>query len=491
MFAPDGRQSKRAKVSRRGLLKGIAGVGMLAPFGALNVFASAKPAEELSVANPLHVRGSLSARDEALLEELEHANFLYFWEQTNPATGLTRDRYNVRSLEGNALSSIAAAGFGLTALCIGEKRGYVSYDQASERALAAMRFFWHKLPHERGFFYHWADYTTGQRVRHSEVSSIDTAILLCGILTCRQHFGHSEINELAERIFNRVDWRWLSEDTLILPMGWSPESGFLHYRWDSYCELMMMYLLGLGSATHPLPTGTWEAWKRSNFNYEGIEYIGSFAPLFVHQYSQAWFDFRGRRDQYTDYYENSILATEAHRRFCLSLAREFPDYCEDLWGITASDSQARYTVWGGPPKSGPIDGTIVPCASAGSLPFLPGHVMRVLRTIKDEYGAGTWSRYGFVDAFNPLTNWYDSDVVGIDTGITMLMAENARTGWIWDTFMKNPEAQRGMERAGFKAYSPAPYPMVRPEAISHASLLGGARRRVAERFNTVASRSTP
>ena len=230
MFAPDGRQSKRAKVSRRGLLKGIAGVGMLAPFGALNVFASAKPAEELSVANPLHVRGSLSARDEALLEELEHANFLYFWEQTNPATGLTRDRYNVRSLEGNALSSIAAAGFGLTALCIGEKRGYVSYDQASERALAAMRFFWHKLPHERGFFYHWADYTTGQRVRHSEVSSIDTAILLCGILTCRQHFGHSEINELAERIFNRVDWRWLSEDTLILPMGWSPESGFLHYR---------------------------------------------------------------------------------------------------------------------------------------------------------------------------------------------------------------------------------------------------------------------
>ena len=478
---------KPAQLSRRQLLKQLTGTGLLLPLSAFGLSAASLPVHgELSEANPLPVGPPLSPSDGDFLEQLERANFLYFWEQTNPATGLTRDRYNVRASESSRLSSIAATGFGLTALCIGEKRGYVSREQAAERALAAMRFFWRKLPQERGFFYHWADINDGHRIERSEVSSIDTSILLCGILTCRERFPHSEISELAGRIFNRVDWQWLSEDTLILPMGWSPEIGFLHYRWDNYCELMMMYLLGLGSERHPLPPETWEAWKRAMFNYEGIKYIGSFAPLFVHQYSQAWFDFRGKRDRYADYYENSILATEAHRRFCLNLGKKFPDYSPDLWGITASDSQKSYTVWGGPPKSGPIDGTVVPCASAGSLPFLPQPVMRVLRNIQLQYSAGTWSRYGFVDAFNPLTNWYDSDIVGIDTGITMLMAENARTGWVWETFMKNPEAQRGMERAGFKSYSPVSYPIIRPEEISHASLSGGQRRRAA---TEVASRS--
>lgn len=487
MFWPDARNGNSAKPSRREILKGIAAASMLASVGTLGAFGATRRLAELSEDNPLPAGPPLNDRDDALLEEIEHANFLYFWEQSNPNTGLTRDRYNVRNGDGTNLCSIAATGFGLTALCIGEKRGYVSYEEASERALATMRFLYHKLPHERGFFYHWADFESGRRLARSEVSSIDTAILLCGVLTCRAHFPHTEIDELATRIFDRVDWRWLSEDTLILPMGWSPEQGFLHYRWDSYCELMMMYLLGLGSSTHPLPAATWEAWKRSMFNYEGIEYIGSFAPLFVHQYSQAWFDFRGKRDQFADYYENSILATEAHRRFCLSLKKQFPDYSDDLWGISASDSRNNYTVWGGPPISGPIDGTVVPCAAAGSLPFLPEPVMRVLHTVKSEYGAGTWCHYGFVDAFNPLTNWYDSDVIGIDTGITILMAENARTGWVWDTFMKNPEAQRGMERAGFNSYDPAPYAIIRPQQVSTASLRRPARRSISAALNADAA----
>jgi hypothetical protein len=471
------RRPRDRTFSRRDLLKQIAGVGAWVPLSGLRIFAAPRGTQELSASSPLPPGQPLTASDEQFLEELERANFLYFWEQSNPATGLVRDRFNVRTSEGSRLSSIAATGFGLTALCIGEKRGYVSYEQARERALAGLRFFWKKLPHERGFFYHWADINDGQRMVRSEVSSVDTAILLCGILMCRQHFAHAEVNELAERIFNRVDWQWLSEDTLILPHGWTPETGFLQYRWDNYSELMMMYLLGLGSGSHPLPPGTWDAWGRAMFEYEGIKYIGSFAPIFVHQYSQAWFDFRGKRDRYADYYENSILATEAHRRFCLSLSNRFPDYGEDLWGITASDSPRSYTVWGGPPATGPIDGTVVPCAAGGSLPFLPQEVMRVLRTIEYRYGAGTWSRYGFVDAFNPMTNWYDSDVIGIDTGITMLMAENAQTGWVWETFMKNPEAQRGMERAGFKPYSPAPYPIIHPEQVSHAST-GSSRRRL-------------
>jgi hypothetical protein len=214
---------------------------------------------------------------------------------------------------------------------------------------------------------------------------------------------------------------------------------------------MMMYLLGLGSTSYPLRQETWAAWKRLTFEYDGLRYIGSFAPLFVHQYSQAWFDFRGKRDKYADYFRNSITATEVHRRFCIELAKQFPSYSDDLWGITASDSPQGYVIWGGPPAVGPIDGTIVPSASAGSLPFLPQAVMRVLRTIKDRHPSA-WSKYGFVNAFNPLTKWYDSDVIGIDTGITLLMAENLRSGFVWNTFMKNAAAQRGMERAGFKKY---------------------------------------
>ena len=259
------------------------------------------------------------------------------------------------------------------------------------------------------------------------------------------------MTDLANDIFDRVEWSWLSEDTTLLPHGWTPEFGFLPYRWDYYSELMMMYLLGLGSTAFPLKSEAWTAWKRVKFEYDGLRYIGSYAPLFVHQYSQAWFDFRRRRDKFADYFQNSVIATEAHRRFCLELASQFPSYSEDLWGITASDSQNGYVVWGGPPAIGPIDGTVVPSASAGSLPFLAQPVMRVLRTIRSRFG-DAWGKYGFVNAFNPLKSWYDTDVIGIDTGITLVMAENARTGLVWKTFMQSEEARRGMERAGLRKY---------------------------------------
>jgi hypothetical protein len=395
----------------------------------------------------------LSPEDDQFLNELEHANFLFFWEQANPATGLTKDRCNVRTNDTTVAASIASTGFGLTAICIGEKRSFVSHADARRRVLDSLSFIWHKLPTHRGFFYHFANINTGERIWDSEASSVDTAMLLCGVLTCRQHFQEKDIGDLAHAIFDRVDWTWLSEDTTLLSHGWKPELGFIPSRWDLYSELMMMYLLGLGSTSHPLKSDAWFAWKRSVFEYDGLRYIGSFAPLFVHQYSQAWFDFRGKRDRYADYFKNSVIATDVHRRFCIELNPQFSDYSNALWGITASDSEKGYVVWGGPPAMGPIDGTIVPAAPGGSIPFLPDATMRVLRTIHDHY-PNAWSRYGFVDAFNPLTEWYDTDVVGIDTGITMLMAENARSGFVWDTFMKNPEAQRGMANAGFKSYQP-------------------------------------
>ncbi|MDQ2777226.1 MAG: hypothetical protein M3Y57_20265 [Acidobacteriota bacterium] len=395
---------------------------------------------------------TVSPEDDQFLDELEKANFQFFLEQADPETGLVKDRCNVRAADDSIVASIASTGFGLTAYCIGHQRGYLSLADAHERVIRVLSFLWERMPTHRGFFYHFANIKTGERIWDSEVSSIDTSILLCGITTCREHFKHPEIARLADAIFDRVQWRWLSEDTSLLPQGWSPETGFLPYRWDLYSELMMIYLLGLGSVAHPLSVETWTAWKRTPFEYDGIDYIGSFAPLFVHQYSQAWFDFRGRRDQYADYFMNSIRATEAHRLFCIELHKQFPDYSNDLWGITASDSEHGYVVWGGPPAMGPIDGTVVPSASAGSLPFLPQATLRVLKSIKAGYGAKAWSRYGFVNAFNPLKNWYDHDVVGIDTGITMLMAENLRTSFVWDTFMKSREAQRGFARAGFKRY---------------------------------------
>jgi hypothetical protein len=445
--------------SRRNFMRQVAGLSAGIPLcSALPLLGQQAPPQEAPEQQhtspaPYPQPSSLTEDDDKFLNELEHANFQFFWEQTNPETGLTKDRCNVRSKDTTLAASIASTGFALTAVCIGEKRGFVSHSDARLRVLKALSFIWHKLPTHRGFFYHFANMDTGERIWDAEASSVDTAMLLCGVLMCRQHFKDKDIGELARAIFDRVDWTWLSEDTTLLSHGWTPELGFIPSRWDLYSELMMMYLLGLGSSSHPINSDAWFAWKRTVFEYDGLRYIGSFAPLFVHQYSQAWFDFRLKRDRYTDYFQNSIIATDVHRRFCIELNSQFPDYSNALWGITASDSERGYVVWGGPPAMGPIDGTIVPAATGGSLPFLPAETMRVLRTIHDRY-PGAWCQYGFVDAFNPLTGWYDPDVIGIDTGITMLMAENARTGFVWETFMKNPEAQRGMANAGFRPYQP-------------------------------------
>jgi len=397
--------------------------------------------------------GAFSPEDDKILDDVERAAATFFRDQSGAETGLVKDRANARDpgSDKRTVASIAATGFGLTALCISSERGYLPRPDAQARVLGTLRFLWNKLPHHRGFFYHFADINTGERIWDSEISSVDTAILLCGVLACREYFRIPEITRLATSIFNRVEWTWLSEDTSLLSHGWLPEAGFLPHRWDYYSELMMMYLLGLGSTTHPLPDGSWNAWKRIKFDYEGMRYIGSFAPLFVHQYSQAWFDFRGKSDGFADYFQNSVVATKVHQRFCVELGKQFPSYSEDLWGITASDSEKGYVIWGGPPAVGPIDGTIVPSAAGGSLPFLPAETIRVLRTIRTRY-AQAWSNYGFVNAFNPLKNWYDTDVVGIDTGIVMLMAENARSGFVWKTFMKSAEAKRGMSLAGFHEY---------------------------------------
>jgi len=393
--------------------------------------------------------GLFQGTDDKLLDEIQRTSFDFFWFEASAKTGQVKDRALANGNDTRAMSSIAATGFGLTSLCIGDHRSFGASKEILERVRITLRFLANDLHHEHGFYYHFIHMETGARWEKTELSSIDTSLLLCGVLTARQYFADQEIKDLATKIYERVDWPWMLNGGSTLSMGWHPESGFLDARWEHYCELMMIYLLGIGSPTHPLSPDTWKAWTRPVIKYKGLEYISGNDPIFTHQYSQAWFDFRKKRDAYANYFENSITATKAHKLFCLSLRDKFPDYSEDLWGISASDYEKGYTAWGGPPSQGPIDGSIVPCATGGSLAFLFDDCIRVLRNIRGPWGEKAWARYGFVDAFNPLDGWYDQDVLGIDLGITMLMAENHRSGLVWDTFMKNPEARTAMQRAGF------------------------------------------
>ena len=394
-------------------------------------------------------RNPYRGSDEQLLDEIERAAFDFFWNEAGSTTGQVRDRALLNGNDKRRVASIAATGFGLTGLCIGESRSYGKAAAIRDRVRQTLRFLKDRLPNEHGFFYHFIDFEIGERMWNCELSSIDTSLLLCGVLTARQHFNDGEIQDLATAIYERVDWPWMLNGGETFSMGWNPGSGFLRARWEHYCELMMIYLLALGSPTHPVSSETWKAWTRPTVKFQEFEYISGNDPLFTHQYSQAWFDFRHKRDAYADYFANSVTATEAHKRFCISLRDEFPDYSAHLWGITSSDSAAGYQAWGGPPRIGQLDGSVVPCAAGGSLPFLQDDCMLVLRTIRERYPKA-WGRYGFVDAFNPLTGWYNPDVLGIDLGITMLMAENARSGFVWDTFMKNKDAARAMEKTGFK-----------------------------------------
>ena len=391
--------------------------------------------------------------DEQLLDEIQRASFEFFWNEASPKTGQVKDRALANGNDSHIVSSTAATGFGLTSLCIGDHRGYRKSPEILDRVRNTLRFLANELHQEHGFFFHFIHVETGERLWKCELSSIDSSILLCGVLTARQYFPDQEIKDLATKIYQRVDWPWMLNGGKTFSMGWHPESGFLGARWEHFCELMMIYLLAIGSPTHPVDASSWDAWTRPKITYQGIEYISGNDPIFTHQYSHAWFDFRKKRDAYANYFENSVKATKAHKLFCLSLRDRFPNYSENLWGISASDYVKGYTAWGGPSVDGgplgPVDGSIVPCATGGSLPFLFDDCIRVLRHIRGAYRDKVWTKYSYRDAFNPLANWYDSDVLGIDLGITMLMAENHRTGFVWEQFMKNPEAQKAMQLAGF------------------------------------------
>lgn len=410
---------------------------------------------------------TLSKVDTDLLDDISRRAFRYFWENADPGTGLVLDRAlasgdsEIKRSE-SGVASIAATGFGLTAVCIAADHRWISQETARQRVLTTLRFFASSAPREHGWFYHFMDASTGRRRWHSEISSIDTALLLGGILTARQYFEEDlEIFSLATAIYDQVDFPWMMNGSgTYFSHGWTPEHGFLSFRWDTYSELMILYVLGIGSATHPISKDSWNSWKLPLVDAGGYTYIGG-GPLFIHQYSQAWIDLRDRAvpkappleciTPRVDYFANSVAATRAERAiFSKQLSREFPGYTANVWGITASDSANGYVAWGSSPKDSRIDGTVVPSAVAGSLMFAPDICIPALRTMLVQYGKKTYGRYGFADAFNPTTGWVSRYVIGIDVGIALLSAENLRTGKVWQWFMTNAEPAHALDLVGLE-----------------------------------------
>ena len=420
-------------------------------------------ADEVSDASSIIEALPRELDDEAFIELVQRTALDYFWYEANPQNGLIKDR----STRGSA-SSIAAVGFGLSALTVGVDRGWLTRDEVRERVLTTLEFFWNS-PHGpesdatgyKGFYYHFLNMETGRRSGNSELSTIDTALLLGGVIHVGEYFNETDPDEariraLADSIYYRVEWDWAQVRPPRIGHGWRPESGFIRFDWGGYNEAMIVYLLAFGSPTYPIDTNAWTSWIGSyrfetHYDYRYVV----FPPLFGHQYTHVWYDFRDIQDAYMrarglDYFENSRRATLANRAYAIANPKGWAHFSEEEWGMTASDGPDGYRARGAPPEQND-DGTLTPTAAGGSFVFTPNESLVALRHMYDTYRTQLWYRYGFKDAYNPARGWFATDHLGIDQGPIVLMIENYRTGTIWDTFMQNEHVQQGLQRAGFRA----------------------------------------
>ena len=436
-----------------------------------------------------------TASQQAMVDDLEKRTFAWFWDSANPANGLVPDHY-----PGKSFASIAAVGFGLTAYGVGAERGYITRDQAIERTLATLNFF-HDAPQNaseddttgfHGFFYHFLNMQTGKReARRVELSSVDTTLLLGGVLFAQSYYDRDspkekQIRQLADAIYRRVDWPWMQPRAPLIGMGWTPGGRFIPHDWTGYDEGMLVYVLALGSPTHPVSADAWKAWTSTNPRQWGTFYgetFLNFAPLFGHQYSQTWIDFRGIRDAWSrehdlDFFENSRRATLAQRRYAIANPAKWAGYGPSVWGLTACNGPGGivvkyqdvertfhgYSARGAGLDQINDDGTIAPTAAGGSIAFAPEIVLPALVQMKKIYGKNIYGEYGFVDAFNPSFHtqttlrtghlvpgqgWVDDVSLGIDQGPIVLMIENWRSDFIWKVMRKNPYIRKGLARAGF------------------------------------------
>ena len=420
--------------------------------------------------------------DDVALETLQRQSFQYFLHEANPVNGLIIDK-----TAAHWPASIAATGLALATYPVGVERGFMSRAAAIARTLTTLRFFW-SSPHGpepdatgyHGFYYHFLNMQTGRRAWQCELSTIDSALLLAGVLTVGRYFDvgtpdEQEIRTLAEALYCRADWAWAQNDGDAVTHGWKPESGFLPYRWEGYDEALLLYVLGLGSPSHPLPQSAYAAWC-ATYRWEhhyGYDYLYA-GPLFTHQLSHIWIDFRGiqdafMRDKAIDYFENSRRATYVQRAYAVANPLGFAHYGPHCWGLTASegpgpdvvmvdDIERRffdYVARGVP--YGPDDGTIAPWAVAASLPFAPEIVLPALDYCIHDIKLTEFNRYGFKASFNPTYptgireahGWVSPWHFGLNEGPTVLMIENYRSGLLWQLMRGCPHIIGGLRRAGF------------------------------------------
>jgi hypothetical protein len=423
------------------------------------------------------------------LERLQRDTFAFFWDAPAGGSGLTPDRS-----ANPDLSSVAAVGFALTSYPIGVDKGWITRDQAVERTLSTLRFLWlgkqgpepQGVMGYKGFFYHFLDARTGYRAFDSELSTIDTALLMAGVLASQAFFDGPDksehaIRELADQLYRRVDWAWAQspKHPPLLSMGWTPERGYVPYDWQGYNEAMVLYLLALGSPTHAIERGAWDAWT-SSYRWDDSDGFPrvAFDPLFGHQYSHIWVDFREIQDRYMrskgiDYFVNSTRATYANRAYCIANPAKWVGYDEFMWGLTASDGPLNVVTGSEPARAespfhsywargaGPDqrdDGTIAVTAAGGSVPFAPELAIPTLLQFHLRFGDRLYGKYGFKDAFNlsfvaevpsEKPGWFDDQYVAIDQGPILLMVENFLTGRIWGLTKSNAYFRAGLRRAGF------------------------------------------
>ncbi|MBS1689348.1 MAG: hypothetical protein JSS96_11525 [Bacteroidetes bacterium] len=422
--------------------------------------------------------------DEEMLLRLQQETFAYFIKEVNPDNGLVADK-----TEPGAPCSIAAVGFAISSYIVGIERGFMTREDGISRILTVLRFFAnsHHGPEPdatgyKGLYYHFLDMKTGKRAWQSELSTIDTAFLIAGILTAANYFtGDSkeeqEIRDLGDAMYKRVDWQWALNNGTTLSHGWKPESGFLPYRWNyGYSEALLLYILALSSPTHPIGKEGYDEWQ-STFEWKkvyDIEYLYA-GPLFIHQFSHIWLDFRGIHDDFnrkhsTDYFENSHRATRVQQQYAIENPKRFPRYGKNVWGFTASDGPGpatlevngelrqfyNYTARGCP--FGPDDGTVSPWAIVASLPFAPDIVLDTLRHFIERLNLMRRSDNGLYASFNTLYpernshmhGWVSPWRFGINQGPIVLMIENFQSELIWNIIKKCPHIKEGLRRAGFK-----------------------------------------